>query len=219
VNGLNDALQTNRAGFIADNPVYINFQGWLRKTLNKLNTEMNKEWMEERKEVEKDYVKETLSRFSVVSPEKSSKLEEPTYIKEKQKEINLETNQIQKREVKPSITHSIHQKTKVRTDDNLLSIQGHQYNINVEPLGFKNPEAVLDKQRNSIVINSLHPLYELSRTSGGIWGVQYHAIRAAIVVIALESSCTLDEFKDTYYELIKECQKVARNIQKRIIKP
>jgi len=211
VNGLNDALQTNRAGFIVDHPVYISFQIWLKKKLNLLNKEVGKEWREGRGEVEKKVVEDLVSSIFTVKKKKVTKEPMPL-IKEERPSKKTSFDKSEQTKDKESL--------KIPTKDEKekdLIIQGNSYNISVSDLGEEEPEAILNKESNTIIINSLHPLYNIARSQGRVWGVQYHSIRAAIVIIALDKSKNLDDFKRKYQELIKNSEEVAKNIQKRIV--
>lgn len=199
VDSLNDALQTNRAGFVTDHPAYINFQKWLITTLNKRNAEVNKELNEEKKGVEIFKIKETFSdllekKFSLAEDQRPGKTTKS--LVEKSKASTREKNE----------------------DENpLMVIQGKEISIEIEPLGPEEPEAIFDSKRNVIVINSNNPLYELSRTKGGAWGVQYHALKSAIVIFALKKSKNLEEFKKNYDILVKQSEELVSNMTRRFV--
>jgi len=203
VNGLNEALQTNRAGFVVDHPAYQGFVTWLKKTLNKYNQEVGKEWKEEREEIDKEIVKDTLMRFS-------------TKASESQRNAKRESKNTK---VSTSITTKPKDKSpQVEDSTELFVIDGRAYEIDVIELGEDFPEAQLDKKKGKIVINSSHPSYLISRSQGGVWGVQYHAIRAAMVLVALESSKTLSEFKRKYDRLALDSHEIVSNMRRRLTK-
>lgn len=201
VNGLSEALLTNRAGFLITHPAYLSFQAWLKKKLNDYNVEVNKKWNAVKKDAEVPVIKERISNLFSVQREKITNKAFPSSETDKHKRSSVE---------KPKIMPKVHEV------DNSMLIHGKKFEIEVEPTGENEPEAVLDKKRNVIIINSLNPLYEISRSHGGVWGVQYHAMRAAIVVFALETSRDLAQFRNTYNRLVKESEEVAANLLRRI---
>lgn len=207
VDGLNDALQTNRAGFLIDNPKYISFVNWLKKTLNRYNKEVGEKWNVEKQKNEIEFVKDTISQLS-----KKMIVRQEGYVS---KDYSPRTT------TKKNPKHIVKSKPNKKEDhyeesENIFLIKGNNFMIDILPLGKEEPEAKLDKKRGKIIINSLHPLYQISRSQGGIWGVQYHAIHASIVLIALESSDSMKEFKQNYDRLALESHEIISNMKKRL---
>ena len=63
VNGLNDALQTNRSGFINDNPSYIKFKEWLEETIDNYNKLEYKIWEKIKDKLENIENPKTVTNF------------------------------------------------------------------------------------------------------------------------------------------------------------
>jgi hypothetical protein len=194
INGLNDSLQTNRAGFITTNPPYQLFQKWLKRKLNQLNTLENENWQKNNKEVTKTEITSSISDlFS--EPEILRKVEYET----KYKGVKLE--------------HT----TPTKKSGDYIKIKNLKFKISVEDLGLEKPEAVLDSKHKKIIINSSNPLYEISRKGGGIWGLLYHSLKACIIVYSIEISKNLDDFQKNYNKLTQKSEEITQNMKRRLI--
>ena len=200
VDSLNNAIQTNRAGFVKDNPSYIAFTKWLTTKLNKLNKEMSTKIKEMKRGAEVIEVKDIVSSF--FSSRGDKKMEG---IKPKQKHLKR-----MKRGAKLEEDTILNKKS-------YILLHGRRFGVEVEPIGRDKPEAIMDKKENKIVINSDNPLYEISRANGGVWGVQYHALRASIIVFAIEISKNLDEFIKNYNLMVKESEEIVQNMKRRLV--
>jgi len=152
VDSLNDALQTNRAGFIKTDPRYVTLCNWLKTTLNRYNSNEHDRWKKAQEEGQDKRAEEYITRDFI-----------PVF-----------------KNTLPRIS------------------------IKLEPLGLRQPEGVFNSSTQKIIINSLHPFFTTARAEGKDWGVWYHSLRVSITLIALESSKTLEEFKDKYNKLVDE---------------
>jgi hypothetical protein len=74
VNGLNDALQTNRSGFIVSHPSYKKFHEWLVTKLNALNEEEYADWEKIRNKKEVEEIPSLISNFLNIATEGYKKI-------------------------------------------------------------------------------------------------------------------------------------------------
>jgi len=172
VDDLNDALQTNRAGFVIDHPKYVAFMKWLRGVLNELNEKEYQNW--------------------VSIKEKHEVATLPTAIQD-----NL-LDMLERPFVKEVATKRIPALLKIR--------------VELKKEGKTAPEATLNKAGNVLNVNTLHPLYEVSRSEGGMWGALYHSVKAGTVAIAVRLAQSLGEFKEIYDNmLIEDVEQISKH--------
>ncbi|MEW6036559.1 MAG: ATP-binding protein [Candidatus Micrarchaeota archaeon] len=194
VNGLNDALQTNRAGFIVTHPKYISFMNWLKKELNRLSDLEYEKYEKARDTVEKKVIPSAISEALAVAATKTSLSirTEQRPIKENNLPSPRHEEQTRKKE-----------STEVSTPGLFKLLSAGDLKIEISELGILEPEATYDKKRKALAINSSSPAYRFARSQGKLAGVVYHIFKACAVLIALESAKTLQEFKEIYDGLIR----------------
>lgn len=197
VNGLNDALLTNRSGFVVNHPAYIAFQAWIKKKLNQCNRIEAKWWTEERDkrvtEILPRAIADVLSR-----DEKPSK--DPDSIRE--------SAVARSGKIVSSQPHTKARKEEMLAEEDAeepsFDFRGERIKIKVRMIP-DGPEAVFDKAKKTIVINSMHPMYTITQSLGrGSGGVLYHSFKTAVLFTSLETSKTIEEFRKKYNELISE---------------
>ena len=76
-----------------------------------------------------------------------------------------------------------------------FNLHGDPYTMKVEPAGARMPESIIDKERQILVINSDHPQYKLAQE---FKCQDFLAMKAAIIVVALEYSRSINQFRRVY---------------------
>ncbi len=180
VDALDEALQTNRAGFVESNSKYIIFCEWVKDILNKYNNVEYKRWKGVRHEIETEDMPREISRQLkdvIVQPD--------IFVSPKKVSTSRKTFVEHRKENKKVPTFNFNK-------------------IISKAAGEELPEAILDDKKNLVVINTSHPIYGVASSRGGLWGAKYHMVKSAIIAIALERSSDLDEFKTIYEDMIRK---------------
>lgn len=198
VNGLNDALLTNRSGFIVNHPAYLRFKEWMKSRLNRLNRLEYEKYSGEKERRELEMVPraiaDILPKGDNTAPASTESHKERAGLKEK-----------------VAIAGGSKQKTKEKVEhveEPYFVFRGRKIKIKIDSIP-DGPEGIFDKKDNAVVINSTHPMYVTARSQGKMWGVLYHSLKTAIILIALETSRTIDDFKKTYDELTRDGENIS----------
>jgi hypothetical protein len=195
--GLNAALQTNRAGFIETHPTYESFKKWLFTEINKRCDDEYKTWMGVRDNLEKKDIPKAVSDAfhgaSYALPKRASdKIAEKTAPKKPTKGEKPETQVPTK-----TIVSEDH------PDLREIIIQG-KLEMETSELGTLEAEAIFDRKRGVLIINSSNPSYLFAKSQAKLKGVVYHVFKASAVLIALESAQDKREFKSIYDSLTRD---------------
>jgi HSP90 family molecular chaperone len=203
--GLNDVLLTNRSGFIDTDEKYITFKKWLARTIQKyVNVEYDK-YQVKVKQFEIETIPKATADFiqtSLTSSEKTERIVK-SWKSKQPKQIK------HKAEIKKS------EKLEEEHDEASIILEGLKFNIAMRPAGESMPEAIFDKEKKEIIINSDHPMYVFARSQGKRLGALYHSVKASIVVVALEVAKNLREFKELYDTMLLEAPVKMREVKLR----
>ena len=183
VNGLNEALLTNRTDFMQDHPKYVAFIDWLKTQLNKYNRLENKRFREELKKEERKGV------VAVVAPR-----------------INLRMATVfkDKNEIKKAIS-SLPPAEKIvpeeaKGEHMVFDLLVERFVLEIDELGEGKDECIIGSWSRGarIIINANHPLFIEARKSKFL---NYHCFKAAIVAIALAFATSLPHAKGLYAKM------------------
>ncbi|MDD5191560.1 MAG: ATP-binding protein [Candidatus Nanoarchaeia archaeon] len=212
VNALDEAVLTNRSGFIEDNLKFGIFIGWLKKQINDFIRDVY-DAQKQDEENTAEMIPESLSS------ETASIMEKPEF-KDKWAEIEKDTgdfdNKIEKRiqnksYVLDNVPKEYFSKIKLNKETQIsprldeleaslseLKIGKRKIIIKVESLGKTAPESSLSQDGKSIIINKDNPLYRKSEIIS-FDALKLHCLKAIIVDLAITmSDGKLDVFKETY---------------------
>lgn len=178
VDSLDEALQTNRAGFIADNPKYKNFIKWLKTTLNRYNGLEYQVWQREKDKIISQSMPERMS-----DEIRDSIGEHDIVIQSHSKPLRINESKAKNKEIK------------------------FNSKLIVKSLGEDASEASFDEKKNTVFINSDHPVFKIAKARGRIWGIRYHMFKSAIIAIAAKKAYSIEEFLSIYDQLSKRGKK------------
>lgn|GEM_PF-3220374 len=188
--GLNDALQTNRAGFILTHPAYMAFVEWLKRRIVSLLKKEYIVWEGVKEELISKTIPvgvtqafQTSSHLDPIRPAKSQRT--PS-----RRDITISSQSVIRRD---------EQKSNLAT-----LIRSGKIEIEVKPLSVLEPEVVFDSRKKVLLINSLNPSYAFAHSQARLPGLVYHIFKATAVLIAIESASTVEEFKTKYDEITRD---------------
>ena len=198
VNGLSDALLTNRAGFILNHPVYIKFQDWVKSRLNKLNRIEAERYSKLQEEKEGEMLPKAIADIFPKGKEATAIYSGFKTEKKQSSIANLTPLEKSQQDMEDGQIRDV-----VMQKEPCFAFGGKRIRIRIDKI-LNGPEGVFDRERNVIIINSEHPMYIISRSQGKTWGVLYHSLKTCILLVALEMSSNLDGFRKMYEELSRE---------------
>jgi len=194
VDGLEDAVQSNRSDFIKDNPKYEIFVDWLYIKLLDITSKFMKTTYHNLRTAEE----------SVSIPE------------EMQRDFNSRVeNFIGKTGTKDGKSEQT--KTGPEKKEKSPSLQRIKERFELADLGSDGPEAGYDSEKKIVTVNTEHPMYKQARRRKCL---EYHVMIATIVTIAAHSSHTIKEFLEKYEGLVRagEIPKFKKDASKKIPK-
>jgi hypothetical protein len=214
VNGLDEAVLTNRAGFIEDNPKFITFLDWLKKKLNNFIREVDEAQQKEEENtaevipqvlstettniVENKEVKERLEEIEKTSGDFDTKIE-----KRVKKESYLVEEQSKPKEVEKKNSLCVQMDT-LEEQLSEFKIGKRKLSIKVSSLGKDKPESALTKDGSKIIINKDNPLYKKAEKIS-FDALKLHCLKAIIVDLALTmAGDDIKVFKETYDLLTRQ---------------
>lgn len=202
---LNDILLTNRSGFMEDNEKYETFKDWV---WNKLRDYVENEYQK--------YQKENINIETKIIPQAAADIIGSSLSKSSDSKEIIESwkRRLPKKD-KLRARKNIKKRYNETSNEPSLNLQDILLKIDVADMGESSSEATFDRNEQKVIINSSHPYYLFAKKNGKRWGVLYHSIKAAIIVIALEMSRNLEDFKKLYNEMLSETHEGIKNIKLR----
>lgn len=208
VSGLDEAILTNRSGFVEDNVKFIKFIEWLKKQLNKFIREVDEAQQKEEKNTA-EIIPQTLSLDT-------TKLTENKEFKTEWDEIERESGEfdtkLEKRITKEIFLVENTSKIKKKEPENSLrdqmddleetlkeiKIGKRKISLEVSSLGKDKPECAMSKDGKKIAINKDNPFYKKAENIS-FDALKLNCLKAIIVDLALTmSDGDINVFKKTY---------------------
>ncbi len=174
VDGLEDAVQSNRSDFIKDNPNYEIFVDWLHFKLLEITAKFMKTTYHELRTAE-----EKASIPEIMERDFSSRMESLVNNAEEKSESGKQTS---KKKEKSPLIRNINEK------------------FELADMGSSGPEASYDSGKKTVTVNTGHPMYKQARRRRCL---EYHVMIATIITIAAHSSDSVKEFLEKYEDLVR----------------
>ena len=194
VDTLDEAIQSNRSGFIVDNLKYQTFLRWLRSKLNYLNGVQAKREAKDKEAKEQDTVPQA------IAPILHEKVENIQRTVPKVGKLFAKIGTATAKKHNPKKDSTIFLENKFLVNDGILGVE-------VKPLGETLPECVIEK--GNLLINSQHPFYIQARKRRCL---EFHSLKAACMALALAMSNNLEQFKEAYNALAADLEKKNMNL-------
>jgi len=174
VDGLEDAIQSNRSDFVKDHHKYKIFIDWLYDLLLALTPKfMKTDYHDMRTKQERDTIPRAMQKDFGERMEQFAKKIETS---KKEKGDSTKNKSVPKIDLKKLIKK-----------------------FDLENLGVEGPTAKYDEERNAVIINTEHPMYKQARKRRCL---EYHVMIASIIIVATKTSSDLNEFLEKYESLI-----------------
>lgn len=197
VNGLDDAVLTNRAGFIEDNFKFVKFMSWLKSSLNSFIREVDAEQVKEDKDNSK-LIPHLLSTNTSPTFSSSDFKENWTKLKKKSGSFSkkVKTKLVLPKSKKEVIINP--DIADIEESLNKLSFGDMIFVILVKPLGKSAPECSLSKDNSKIIINSDNLFYK-NAEAASLDALKLHCIKSIFVEVSLlMANGNISLFKETY---------------------
>jgi len=177
VDGLDEAVLSNRSSFISDHPKYVNFLKWLETTLNRFN----------REEIEIFSARKRARDNEIITREIAPALRESLEV----------LGMARKSRGLPGRKPQKGPKLGIVESEKSFVLHGKPIHMRIDAIGESSPEVLIDK-KGDLVINSDHPLYKLSEE---FKCEDFHSLKATLVAVAIEMSRSIEQFKRNYNKL------------------
>lgn len=208
INELDEAVLTNRSGFVEDNVKFVKFIEWLKKQLNKFIREVD-EAQQKEEENTAEIIPQTISSDATKLTENKEFKTEWDEIERKsgefgtklEKRITKETflvensSELERPEKKNSLCEQMNNLEETLKE---IKIGKKKMMIEVSSLGKDKPECAMSKNGKKIVINNDNPFYKKAENIS-FDALKLHCLKAIIVDFALTmSDGDIIVFKKTY---------------------
>lgn len=213
VNGLDEAVLTNRAGFIEDNPKFVSFIEWLKRTLNAFIREVDEAQKSEEENTAEVISQALSSETAIISKNEEfknrwSEIEEKSGIFNKKIEKILKKSKLLvskeeslKNRRESQFTNSVDE---LKDLLNKITLGGKTFSIEVKPLGKNASECSLSKGCKKLLINKDSSFYKAAEKIS-IEALRLNCLKSMMIELALlMADKDIKIFKETYETFTKQ---------------